>query len=61
MVYSLAATAQGANIHIDRRLDVKSIFFEAKYYPAVRSFFNQVKNNDESQFVLTSSQSAGKK
>ena len=61
MVYSLAATSQGANIHIDRRLDVKSIFFEAKYYPAVRSFFNQVKNNDESQFVLTSSQSAGKK
>lgn len=61
MDYSLAATSQGATIHIDRRLNVKAIFFEAKVYPAVRSFFNQVKNDDESQFVLTSSQSAAKK
>src|SRR5260370_40137129 len=42
--YSLASTSQGANVHVDRRLNVKTFAFGAKDYPAVRSFFNQVKN-----------------
>jgi hypothetical protein len=59
--YSLATSAEGNSLVVDRRLNVKSIFFEVKDYAAVRSFFNEVKNDDESQFVLTSAQTAEKK
>jgi hypothetical protein len=59
--YSLAATPQGSIVHIDRRLDVKQILFEVKYYGALRSFFSQVKSDDESQLVLTTAQAAQKK
>ncbi len=59
--YSLAATPQGSIVHIDRRLDVKNILFEAKYYGALRNIFSQVKSDDESQVVFTNAQAAQKK
>jgi hypothetical protein len=58
--YGLTATPQGNTVHVDRSLHVKGISFEVKYYGAIRSFFNLVKNNDESQFVLTSAQAAAR-
>lgn len=58
--YGLTAAAQGNAVHVDRSLHVKAISFEVKYYAAIRSFFNLVKNNDESQFVLTSAQAAAR-
>jgi hypothetical protein len=59
--YSLTANAHGSELEVDRRLNVKTILFEVKTYGAIRSFFNEVKNDDESQFVLTSAQTAEKK
>jgi hypothetical protein len=61
MDYSLTTSAQGSQLEVERRLNVKQIFFEVKTYVAVRSFFNEVKNNDEAQFVLRSAQTAEKK
>ena len=58
--YGLTATPQGNTVHVDRNLHVKGISFEVKYYGAIRSFFNLVKNNDESQFVLSSAQAAAR-
>lgn len=58
VIYEALATHQDNVVETKRRLTIASVDFPVKYYDAVRSFFSQVKSNDETQFVLQASASA---
>jgi hypothetical protein len=54
-VYEIAATQQGDGLDVTRHLVVNGVMFSKDAYPVFRSFFNAVKANDQSAFVLQSS------
>jgi hypothetical protein len=56
--YDIAATQQGSAVEVKRTLVLDGFMFPIKSYPALRSFFNQVKTNDDAQIVLQNAQSA---
>jgi hypothetical protein len=56
--YDIAATQQGSTVEVKRSMVFDGFLFPVKAYPALRSFFNQVKTNDDAQIVLQNSQSA---
>jgi hypothetical protein len=39
-------------VHIERRLRSDLVMLDAKYYPAVHSFYEAVRTGDEEQIVL---------
>jgi Domain of Unknown Function with PDB structure (DUF3857)/Domain of Unknown Function with PDB structure (DUF3858) len=56
--YDIAATQQGSTVEVKRTLVLDGFMYPIKAYPALRSFFNQVKTNDDAQIVLQNAQSA---
>jgi uncharacterized protein DUF3858 len=58
VTYDIAATQQGSTVEVKRTLVLDGFMFPIKAYPALRSFFNQVKTNDDAQIVLQNAQSA---
>jgi hypothetical protein len=58
VVYELTATKDGSSAQIQRTLKINALVVQTQYYGALRSFFNTVKGNDQSQIVLQTSESA---
>jgi hypothetical protein len=58
VVYEMTATHDGASAQVQRTLKINALVVETKYYGALRSFFNTVKSNDQSQIVLQTSETA---
>jgi Domain of Unknown Function with PDB structure (DUF3857) len=56
--YSISASQQGSVAEVNRHLVINTLLIPLEYYPAVRSFFNTVKSNDEVQIVLQNAESA---
>jgi hypothetical protein len=57
-VYTVTTAKQANTLHVTRDLAVRGFYFEAKYYPAIRSFFSMVKTGDDDQAVLEASVAA---
>ncbi len=58
VAYEMSATKDGSTAQVQRKLTVNALVVESKYYGAMRNFFNTVKNNDASQIVLQTSETA---
>ena len=56
--YGLSVSQQGGTAEVKRRMVIKEIGFDKKYYPALRSFFNTVKSDDNAQIVFESAVTA---
>lgn len=52
ITYSLESTNDKGTLHLNRTLNVDVLLLEAKYYPALRNFFQVVRTADEQQVVL---------
>jgi hypothetical protein len=52
VAYTLKAENEHGTVHLVRTLNVDFLLLEKKYYTALRSFFQQVRTNDEEQIVL---------
>ncbi len=52
--YALTAEIKDGSVHVSRNLMVNLGFVDAKYYPAVRNFFQKVRSGDEQQVLLSS-------
>jgi hypothetical protein len=52
VVYDLKAEKDSGSIHLSRKLTVDFLLLDAKYYPALRNFFQVVRTGDEQQIVL---------
>jgi len=50
--YSLTVEGGKEALHLTRKLRVNFLILETKYYPALRNFFQSVRNGDEEQIVL---------
>lgn len=50
--YSLSTQNDKGKLHLTRTLAVNFIGMEAKYYRALRSYYQQIKNTDDQQIVL---------
>jgi hypothetical protein len=50
--YSIKAENGKDTLHLTRKLTVDFLMLEAKYYPALRNFFQVVRTDDEEQIVL---------
>jgi hypothetical protein len=50
--YTLTVENGKDTLHLTRKLKVNFLMLEAKYYPALRNFFQQVRTADEEQIVL---------
>jgi hypothetical protein len=57
-VYDAAVSQDGSAVKVERQLVVSGILYQAKYYPALRKFFNTVKTDDDAQIVLHAEQSS---
>jgi hypothetical protein len=51
--YDLTAENKGGSLHVSRTLTVNLKQVDAKYYGALRDFFQKVRNGDEQQIVLS--------
>ncbi len=58
VTYEVSATQQNNLVETKRHLTEQGVIYPVKYYDLLRSFFNKVKADDETQFVLQSSASA---
>ena len=58
VTYEVSATQQDNMVETKRHLTLHGVNYPVKYYELLRSFFNKVKANDETQFVLQNSASA---
>jgi hypothetical protein len=56
--YEMSGTKTGDTVELKRRLRVNAIVVAVESYPALRSFFAGVKNNDDGQIVLRNAESA---
>jgi hypothetical protein len=56
--YEISVTPQGNMMEMKRHLVLGGMMFPADSYPALRSFFNSVKSNDEAQVVFQHDESA---
>jgi hypothetical protein len=52
VAYDLKVENGKSMLHLTRRLTVDFLILESKSYPALRNFFDAVKNGDEEQIVL---------
>jgi hypothetical protein len=52
VLYTLKVESDKNRLHLTRKLAVDLLLAEAKYYPAVRNFFQTVRTGDEEQIVL---------
>ncbi len=52
VVYNLKAEKDAGSLHLTRKLTVDFLMLDAKYYPALRNFFQVVRTGDEEQVVL---------
>jgi hypothetical protein len=50
--YTLKVDADKNKLHLSRTLNVELLLLEAKYYTAVRNFFQTVRTGDDEQIVL---------
>ena len=50
--YSMSASAQGGELHLQRHLGVNSPIVTVKYYDKLRDFYQNVRTSDEQQVVL---------
>lgn len=57
ITYEFAAAQQGDSVEVKRHLINHAVMLDVKYYSAVRTFFNAMKSNDDSQIVLQKSDS----
>jgi hypothetical protein len=55
VTYSLTAQGDKEKVHLTRNMTVAFILMEAKYYQALRQYFQQIKTTDDQQIVLDSS------
>jgi hypothetical protein len=55
MSYTIVTTQESETIEVKRRLIVDGIIFPIRAYPILRTFFGNVKSNDEAQILLQSS------
>jgi hypothetical protein len=58
LTYDLKVENGGGTVHIVRKFDVDLLVLEAKYYPALRKFFEVIRSSDEQQILLLPSVSA---
>jgi len=58
ILYNLKVENDKGTLHVKRILNVDILQLEAKYYPALRNFYQTVRTGDESQIVLQSGASA---
>jgi hypothetical protein len=56
--YEMSGTKTGGTVELKRHLRVNAIVVPVESYPALRSFFAGVKNNDDGQIVLRNAESA---
>jgi hypothetical protein len=56
--YEISAAQQGNSVEVNRHLVINGLMFPPEYYGSLRSFFNTVKSNDESQIVFQNAESA---
>lgn len=54
VTYSLMTDRHGSTLHTTRKLTWDFLLIEAKYYPALRNFFQTVRIGDDQQIVLQS-------
>jgi hypothetical protein len=54
VTYSLKVDKDGSTLHMTRKLAWDFLLIEAKYYPALRDFFQSVRTGDDQQIVLQS-------
>ena len=59
VAYTLKAENSNGSLHLTRTLDVNFIYMELKYYNALRSYFQQIKDADDQQVVLETGTRAG--
>jgi hypothetical protein len=52
VTYSLKAEGDKTVLHLSRKLTVKFMMLETKYYPALREFYQFVRSGDDQQIVL---------
>jgi hypothetical protein len=52
VLYELKTEKDKSTLHVNRKLKVDLLLLEAKYYPALRNFFQVVRSGDEEQVVL---------
>lgn len=52
MYYRLTAENNKTTVHLTRQLKVNFMYLEAKYYPALRDFYQFVRTGDEEQVLL---------
>lgn len=60
IVYTLKVENDKGMLHLVRTLNVDFLRIDAKYYPALRNFFQAVKTGDEQQIVLQPGSAASK-
>jgi hypothetical protein len=48
----LKVDKDGSTLHMTRKLAWDFLLIEAKYYPALRNFFQTVRTGDDQQIVL---------
>jgi hypothetical protein len=51
-LYELKTEKDKSTVHLNRKLRIDLLVLEAKYYPALRNFFQMVRSGDEEQVVL---------
>ena len=52
VVYNMQAEKDASSVHLSRKLTVDLLLLDAKYYLALRNFFQVVRTGDEEQIVL---------
>jgi hypothetical protein len=56
--YEISVASKGNSVEVKRHLVLGGMMFPVKSYPALRSFFNSVKSNDDAQVVFQHDESA---
>ena len=59
ITYSLKAENDKGTLHVSRTLNVDILLLDAKYYPALRSFYQLVRTSDEEQVMLQANAATG--
>ena len=50
--YTIAAQDDNGKLHLSRTVSINFVLLEQKYYPALRSYFQQIKTSDDQQVVV---------
>jgi hypothetical protein len=58
VAFALSAESSKGELHLTRKLDINATEIDAKYYSALRNFYQGVKAADEQQIVLTAGTAA---